>query len=69
MDNFKELTDTKPDVVFVPKFLPQAEADELLARIKTAVDFRQNHIELFGRKAIPRDVSAECGPPRDVGVS
>src|SRR5271167_377358 len=44
----------KPDVVFIPKFLTQAEADELFARIKTAADFRQNYIQLYGRKAIPR---------------
>jgi hypothetical protein len=30
----------KPDVVFVTEFLTQAEADELLARIKTSADFR-----------------------------
>lgn len=47
---------TKPtaDVVVVPNFLTQVEADELLARIKTAADFRQNYIQLYGRKAIPR---------------
>ena len=43
-----------PDVVVVPNFLTQAEGDELLARIKTAADFRQNYIQLYGRKAIPR---------------
>jgi alkylated DNA repair dioxygenase AlkB len=44
----------KPDVVFIPEFLTRAEADELLARINTTADFRQNYIQLYGRKAIPR---------------
>lgn len=48
------MASSKPDVVMVPKFLTQAEADELLTRIKTAADFRQNHIQLFGPKTVPR---------------
>jgi alkylated DNA repair dioxygenase AlkB len=44
----------KPDVVFIPGFLSQAEADELFARVNKAADFRQNYIQLYGRKAIPR---------------
>jgi len=54
-------TKPTPDVVSVPNFLTQAEADELLARIKTAADFRQNYIQLYGRKAIPR-LEAWYGP-------
>src|SRR5208337_2259115 len=44
----------KPDVAYIPDFLTQAEADELLARIRTAADFRQNYIQIYGLKAIPR---------------
>lgn len=54
MDKSRDIADLKPDVVFVPKFLTQPEADELLARIQTMADFRQNYIQLYGRKAIPR---------------
>jgi len=54
MDKSRDIADLKPDVVFVPKFLTQPEADELLARIQTTADFRQNYIQLYGRKAIPR---------------
>ncbi|MFY9701668.1 MAG: alpha-ketoglutarate-dependent dioxygenase AlkB [Terriglobales bacterium] len=49
-----ESNETKPDVLYIPDFLTQAEADELLARIGTAADFRQNYIQIYGRKAIPR---------------
>lgn len=49
-----ESNETKPDVLYIPDFLTQAEADELLARIRTAADFRQNYIQIYGRKAIPR---------------
>jgi len=58
MGNYMERSiveqDIKPDVVFVPKFLMQAESDELLATIRARADFRQNYIQLYGRKAIPR---------------
>jgi alkylated DNA repair dioxygenase AlkB len=43
-----------PDVVFIPGFLNHAEADALLQRIHCQAEFRQNYIQLFGRKAIPR---------------
>ena len=45
---------TKPDVVYVPGFLGREEADALLERIRAETEFRQNYIQLFGRKAIPR---------------
>jgi len=45
---------TVPDVIFVPGFLSHAEADALLERIHCQAEFRQNYIQLFGRKAIPR---------------
>lgn len=48
------MTTTKPDVVFVSGFLSREEADALLSRIRSEADFRQNYIQLFGRKAIPR---------------
>ena len=44
----------KPDVVFIQGFLNQDEADALLQRIRFEADFRQNYIQLYGRKAIPR---------------
>ncbi len=44
----------KPDVAFVPGFLSCEEADALLQRIRSEADFKQNFIQLFGRKAIPR---------------
>jgi alkylated DNA repair dioxygenase AlkB len=43
-----------PDVVFVPGFLSSEEADTLLERIRSKADFRQNYIQLYGTKAIPR---------------
>jgi alkylated DNA repair dioxygenase AlkB len=45
---------TKPDVVFVPRFLGPEETDALLWRIRTQVEFVQNFIQLYGRKAVPR---------------
>jgi alkylated DNA repair dioxygenase AlkB len=44
----------KPDVVFVPGFLGLDEADALIERIRTEAKFRQNFIQLYGRKAVPR---------------
>ena len=44
----------KPDVIFVKEFLNRGESDALLERIRTEADFKQNYIQLFGRKAIPR---------------
>jgi len=43
-----------PDVVFIPGFLNRGEADALLEHIHGEAEFRQNYIQLFGRKAIPR---------------
>jgi alkylated DNA repair dioxygenase AlkB len=43
-----------PDVVLVPGFLSREEADALLERIRSGAEFRQNYIQLYGRKAIPR---------------
>ncbi len=43
-----------PDVVFVPSFLSREEADALLSRIRTEADFKQNYIQIFGPKAVPR---------------
>jgi len=54
MKNSRDLAVLKPDVVFAPKFLTQPEADELLTRIRAAADFRQNYIQIYGLKAIPR---------------
>jgi len=45
---------TLPDVVFVPDFLNRGEADTLLERIRSEADLKQNYIQLFGRKPIPR---------------
>lgn len=55
------MTTTKPDVVFVSNFLTREEADALLSLIRSEADFRQNYIQLFGRKAIPR-LEAWYGP-------
>jgi len=43
-----------PDVVLIPGFLQKAEADALLERIRATAEFRQNYIQLYGRKAVPR---------------
>ena len=43
-----------PDVVFVPGFLQKEEADSLVERIRATAEFRQNYIQLYGRKAVPR---------------
>jgi alkylated DNA repair dioxygenase AlkB len=47
-------TKTELDVVFVSGFLSREEADELLERIRAEAEFRQNYIQLYGRKAVPR---------------
>src|SRR5271169_3434231 len=44
----------EPDVIYIPGFLGREEADALLERIRTAGEFRQNYIQLYGRKAVPR---------------
>lgn len=44
----------KPDLVNIPSFLGKTQADALLKRIRTEAEFKQNYIQLFGRKAIPR---------------
>jgi alkylated DNA repair dioxygenase AlkB len=43
-----------PDIIFVPGFLSREAADALLVHIRSGADFKQNYIQLFGRKAIPR---------------
>ena len=43
-----------PDIIFVPGFLSRQAADALLSHIRSEADFKQNYIQLFGRKAIPR---------------
>jgi alkylated DNA repair dioxygenase AlkB len=53
--------DIRPDVVYVPDFLTQEEADDLLSRIKSEAHFHQNYIQLFGTKAVPR-LEAWYGP-------
>jgi alkylated DNA repair dioxygenase AlkB len=45
---------SKPDVVLLPSFLSGKESDALLGHIRSKADFRQNHIQLFGRKDVPR---------------
>jgi len=50
----EEKTGLRPNVLYLPDFLPQVKAGELLATIKERADFRQNYIQLYGRKAIPR---------------
>jgi alkylated DNA repair dioxygenase AlkB len=43
-----------PDVVFIERFLTRADADTLLDRIRSASKFKQNQINLYGRKNVPR---------------
>jgi len=43
-----------PDVVVVRGFLGREKADALLEHIRGKVEFRQDYIQLFGRKPIPR---------------
>ncbi len=43
-----------PDIIFVPGFLSREAADALLAHIRSEADFKQNYIQLFGPKAVPR---------------
>ena len=60
----------KPDLVNIPSFLGKTEADALLERIRTEAEFKQNHIQLFRRVAIPR-LEARHGPwdyPYSLGV-
>jgi alkylated DNA repair dioxygenase AlkB len=54
-------SDSKPNVVYIPDFAPQVEADGLLARIGAGAEFRQNYIQLYGTKAVPR-LEAWYGP-------
>ncbi|MFZ0799957.1 MAG: hypothetical protein WCA13_10620 [Terriglobales bacterium] len=44
----------KSDVIFIPGFLTCEEADALLGRIRAEAAFRQNYLQQYGRKAIPR---------------
>lgn len=48
------MTDATPEVILVPGFLSREEADGLLACIRSEADFKQNYINLYGRKAVPR---------------
>ena len=41
-------------MTLTPCFLNEGEADRLLERIRSEADFKQNYIQLYGRKAIPR---------------
>jgi alkylated DNA repair dioxygenase AlkB len=43
-----------PDVIYLRGFLSPGEADALLERIRVEAEFRQNHIQIYGPKAIPR---------------
>jgi alkylated DNA repair dioxygenase AlkB len=43
-----------PDVIYLRGFLGPGEADALIERIRSNAEFRQNYIQLYGRKAIPR---------------
>ena len=43
-----------PDVVLLLGFLSLKKADVLLERIRAESEFKQNHIQLFGSKPIPR---------------
>jgi alkylated DNA repair dioxygenase AlkB len=52
---------TKPDVVFVSGFLSREEADALLNRIRSESEFKQNQINLYGWKNVPR-LEAWYGP-------
>lgn len=45
---------TASNVTLIPNFLNEGEADRLLERIRSEADFKQNYIQLYGRKAIPR---------------
>jgi alkylated DNA repair dioxygenase AlkB len=54
-------SDIKPNVQYVPDFLTPEEADDLLKRIRSEADFRQNYIQLYGTKAVPR-LEAWYGP-------
>ena len=48
------MTPDAPDVVLVPGFLGREKADALLEHIRAESEFKQNHIQLFGSKPIPR---------------
>lgn len=48
------MSNAEPNVVFVRQFLSREEADALMERIRTEAEFRQNYIQLYGCKAIPR---------------
>ena len=41
----------KPSMIFVKEFLNRGESDALLERIRSEGDFKQNYIQLYGRKA------------------
>jgi alkylated DNA repair dioxygenase AlkB len=49
-----EASPRAPAVILVPGFLSRERADALLERIRAESGFRQNYIQLFGGKPIPR---------------
>jgi alkylated DNA repair dioxygenase AlkB len=51
----------QPDVVLVSNFLAREEADALLDRIRAESEFKQNQINLYGWKNVPR-LEAWYGP-------
>ena len=53
-------SDIRPNVLYVPDFLTPEWADDL-RRIRSEADFRQNYIQLYGKKAVPR-LEAWYGP-------
>lgn len=57
----REASPRAPDVILVPGFLSQENADALLERIRVDSAFKQNYIQLFGSKPIPR-LEAWYGP-------
>ena len=54
-------SETGSDVLYIPDFLTPEEAEDLLRRIRSEADFRQNYIQLYGKKAVPR-LEAWYGP-------
>ncbi|MBZ5503823.1 MAG: alpha-ketoglutarate-dependent dioxygenase AlkB, partial [Acidobacteriia bacterium] len=44
----------EPDVAFIEKFLAREESDALLDRIRSESEFKQNQINLYGWKNVPR---------------
>ena len=53
-----------PQALYVPRFLPGARADELLADTLARADWRQERVTLFGRTMTARRLNACYGEPR-----